>query len=143
MTKDADIEDDSRKYHVRGYEKIEVENNVESIGSKINSYSNTFQKGKEEVALDKDIEEVVKIQISIGAERNGINMTDAEKFKRHSPSKILPHVIKNGNLQNNSDACTSLPPLEDPSIILTSPSFGRRTTEHCQGKYKNNLTTQL
>ena len=119
---------------IKGYERVEANDNIQGLDQKLKSdCQNSFHKSDEEIALEKDVEDAVRVHI----ERNGnshlssSNMTDAEKCKtKVSSNGHESHFINLGINQTDKlvqlNLGTKLPPLDDPSIILTSPKYSRR-----------------
>ena len=126
---------------IKGYEKIETNDCFQTFDQHQKSDGqNSFQKSAQEIALEKDVEDAVKMHINRNenSHLNRSNMTDAEKCKTK--------VSSNGHESNSTrfginqtdhlvqlNLGTKLPPLEDPSIILTSPKYSRKILEKTQG----------
>ena len=126
---------------IKGYERIEANDHIKDLDQKLKSDTkNSFHKSDEEIALEKDVEDAVRVHI----ERNGnshvsrSNMTDAEKCKTKVGSNGHESNFINLGI-NQTDKLvqlnlgTKLPPLDDPSIILTSPKYSRRFLNKNQG----------
>ena len=122
MTQTANMESNVTTTLIPGYEKIET---------------SSFQKSVEGIALEKDIEDAVRIPITETRQpfMAKSNMTDAEKCKSQSPTNEESPSTHIGGKRNGYSVDRTLPPLEDPSIILTSPSYARKASDKFQGKY--------
>ena len=132
---------------IKGYERVEANDNIQEVDQKLKSdCQNSFHKSDEEIALEKDVEDAVRVHI----ERNGnshlskSNMTDAEKCKTkvgsygHDSNFINFGINQTDNLVQ-LNLGTKLPPLDDPSIILTSPKYSRRSLDKNQGMIKETM----
>ena len=121
MTQTANMETNVTTSIMPGYEKVET---------------SSFQKSVEGIALEKDIENAVRIPIIETKQPFMVksNMTDAEKCKSQSPTNEESPSTHMGGKRNGYSVDRTLPPLEDPSIILTSPSYARKASDKFQGK---------
>ena len=120
---------------IKGYEKIETRDCLQSIAQNQDS-QNSFQKSTEEIALEKDVEDAVRMHIKTNGNSHlsSCNMTDAEKYKtkvgsNHQESNSTKFGINQTDHLVQLNLGTTLPPLEDPSVILTSPKYSRKKQE--------------
>lgn len=126
---------------IKGYERIETNDCIENVHTNQKSEAqNSFHKSVDEIALEKDVEDAVRMHIisNGNSHLNRINMTDTEKYKtKVSSSNNDTNVTKFGINQTDKlvqlNLGTKLPPLEDPSFILTSPKYSRKTSEKARG----------
>ena len=121
MTQTANMETNVTTTIIPGYEKVET---------------SSFQKSVEGITLEKDIEDAVRVPIKETKQPFMVksNMTDAEKCKSQSPTNEDSPSMHMGGKRNGYSVDRTLPPLEDPSVILTSPSYARKASDKIQGK---------
>ena len=121
MTQTANMETNVTTTIIPGYEKVET---------------GSFKKSVEGIALEKDIEDAVRIPITETMQPFMVksNMTDAEKCKSQSPTNEESPTTHMGDKRNGYSVDRTLPPLEDPSVILTSPSYARKVANKFEGK---------
>ena len=126
---------------IKGYERIETKDSTDNVHQNQKSDNqNSFHKSMDEIALEKDVEDAVRMHIisNGNSHLNRSNMTDTEKYKtKVSSSNNETNVAKFGISQTDKlmqlNIGTKLPPLEDPSVILTSPKYSRKTDGKGQG----------
>ena len=135
MTQVSSLETEQNVTEIKGYERVETNECFEVMEKCTKNSNNSFQKSTEEIALEKDVEDAVRIQMSREqtSHISKSNMTDAEKFKTQIPTNKDSSIRQTNIAENGANGINPLPPLDDPSIILTSPSHIRRTSEQFQG----------